>query len=63
MAKNILRNKYYELAFSLILILNIFLLLYFIAKLTQIENLSRETQAQAQELLENLKEQNQNNNY
>lgn len=47
---------YYEVGFTILLLANALLLLYFIFKLNQIESLARDTQAQAQELLQRIGE-------
>lgn len=46
---------YYEIGFSVLLIINALLLVYFILKLNQIESLARDTQAQAQEIIKTIK--------
>lgn len=50
-------SKLYEIGFTFLLVVNVILLLYFILKINQLEDISQETQAQAQELIIKLNEQ------
>lgn len=62
MSKTVLGKKLkleyiYELAVATLLIVNVFLMLYFLSRLNEVESLTRETQAQAQELINALNNQ------
>lgn len=46
----------YEVGFGILLLVNAVLLIYFILKLNQIESLARDTQAQAEEIINSIQD-------